>query len=135
MHIMNDKTTGPDIVHLEEIPPHPTTQHDEVKRLHHDQVAPEAIGGLRSDLPANYYLSPRFLGTLVATCLAQISGYLGWVLPANTISLIVAELGDAGGQKSIWLAVGWQAGFAVGFLWVGRVCFFPLPYNSVTGQS
>ena len=90
--------------------------------LHHDMVAPEALG---LELPANYYFSSRFLGTLVATCLAQVSGYLGWVLPANTISLIVAELGEEEGGdaagNAIWLAVSWQAGFAVGFLWVGRV--------------
>lgn len=43
-------------------------------RLHHDQIAPEALGGLEKDLPPNYYYSARFLGTLVATCLAQISG-------------------------------------------------------------
>lgn len=41
-------------------------------KLHHDTVAPEAIGGTTDDLPANYYLSARFLGTLVATCLAQV---------------------------------------------------------------
>lgn len=29
---------------------HPTTI-----ELHHDQVAPEAIGGLQKDLPAHYY--------------------------------------------------------------------------------
>ncbi|KAK1091215.1 hypothetical protein LTR48_006754 [Friedmanniomyces endolithicus] len=45
--------------------------------LHHDLVAPEALGGRQSELPRNYYRSPAFIGTLVATCLAQISGYLG----------------------------------------------------------
>ncbi|KAK3071322.1 hypothetical protein LTR53_008827 [Teratosphaeriaceae sp. CCFEE 6253] len=87
--------------------------------LHHDRVAPEAIGGLQKDLPSNYYRSPAFIGTLVATCLAQISGYLGWVLPANTLSLINLALGPS--ANVIWLAVSWQAGFAVGFLWVGRL--------------
>jgi hypothetical protein len=48
--------------------------------LSSSRVAPEAIGGLQQDLPRNYYRSPAFIGTLVATCLAQISGYLGWVL-------------------------------------------------------
>ncbi|TKA40002.1 hypothetical protein B0A54_08790 [Friedmanniomyces endolithicus] len=58
--------------------------------LHHDLVAPEALGGRQSELPRNYYRSPAFIGTLVATCLAQISGYLGWVLPANTIDMLLA---------------------------------------------
>lgn len=87
--------------------------------LHHDRVAPEAIGGMQQDLPTHYYRSPAFIGTLVATCLAQISGYLGWVLPANTLSLINLALGPS--ANVIWLAVSWQAGFAVGFLWVGRL--------------
>ncbi|TKA76207.1 hypothetical protein B0A55_06592 [Friedmanniomyces simplex] len=87
--------------------------------LHHDRVAPEAIGGLQDQLPANYYRSPAFIGTVIATCLAQISGYLGWVLPANTLSLINLALGPS--ANVIWLAVSWQAGFAVGFLWVGRL--------------
>lgn len=87
--------------------------------LHHDKVAPEALGGLESELPKNYYRSPAFIGTLVATCLAQVSGYLGWVLPANTLSLINVALGPS--PNVIWLAVAWQAGFTVGFLWVGRL--------------
>jgi hypothetical protein len=33
--------------------------------LHHDAVAPEAIGGLYHEMPANYYRSPAFIGTLV----------------------------------------------------------------------
>lgn len=87
--------------------------------LHHDRVAPEAMGGVVQDLPKGYYLSARFIGTMVATCLAQISGYLGWVLPANTLSLIDAALGPS--TNVIWLAVSWEAGFAVGLLLVGRL--------------
>ncbi|KAK4503585.1 hypothetical protein PRZ48_004500 [Zasmidium cellare] len=116
---MDDKTT--DTIRLEHIPPSPSSPPPEKPNpthLHHDTIAPEALG---SSLPANYYYSPQFIGTLVATCLAQISGYLGWVLPANTISLIVAELGEGNAGASVWLAVSWQAGFAVGFLWVGRL--------------
>ncbi|EME83053.1 uncharacterized protein MYCFIDRAFT_80615 [Pseudocercospora fijiensis CIRAD86] len=110
------------ITHTEraETPPsaHLPKDHGEVA-LHHDLISPEALG---HNLPPNYYTSPSFIGTLVATCLAQISGYLGWVLPANTISLIVAELDPTNASgSSIWLAVAWQAGFTIGFLWVGRL--------------
>ncbi|KAI5359648.1 Putative sugar transporter, major facilitator transporter Str1/Tri12, MFS transporter superfamily [Septoria linicola] len=84
--------------------------------LRHDHIAPEAKG---EDLPKGYYWSPSFIGTLAATCLAQISGYSGWVLPANTISLIVAELGPS--EHAIWLAVSYQAGLSVGFLLIGRL--------------
>lgn len=54
-----------------------------------------------------------------ATCLAQISGYLGWVLPANTISLVIASLGPS--PNAIWLGVSWTTGAAVGFALVGRL--------------
>lgn len=61
----------------------------------------------------------NFIGTVVATCLAQISGYLGWVLPANTLSLIDAAIGPS--PNIIWLAVSWTTGFAVAFTLVGRL--------------
>jgi hypothetical protein len=35
--------------------------------LHHDTVAPEAIGGLYHEMPAKYYRSPAFIGTLVVS--------------------------------------------------------------------
>ena len=108
-----------EISHSEQAVPHHELAHPTTIELHHDKVAPEAIGGLQQDLPAHYYRSPKFIGTLVATCLAQISGYLGWVLPANTLSLINLALGPS--PNVIWLAVAWQIGFAVGLLQVGRL--------------
>ena len=46
-------------------------------------------------------------------------GYSGFILPANTIGLIVAELGPS--THAIWLALSFQAGSAVGFLLLGRL--------------
>ncbi|KAL1598144.1 hypothetical protein SLS59_007154 [Nothophoma quercina] len=66
-----------------------------------------------------YFRSPGFVGTLTATCLAQISGYLGWVLPANTLSLINAAIGPS--PNITWVAISWTLGFAVGFTLVGRL--------------
>jgi MFS family permease len=54
-----------------------------------------------------------------ATCLAQISGYLGWVLPANTLALINAAIGPS--PNIIWVGISWTAGFAIGFTLVGRL--------------
>ncbi|OBT82408.1 hypothetical protein VE02_08399 [Pseudogymnoascus sp. 03VT05] len=85
----------------------------------HGQVAPEAIGGLYNEMPKGYYWSKDFLGTLIATCLAQISGYLGWVLPANTLTLINESLG--GSPNITWVALAWTLGFAVGLALVGRL--------------
>jgi hypothetical protein len=33
--------------------------------LHHDAVAPEAVGGLYEEMPKGYYLSKNFIGTVV----------------------------------------------------------------------
>lgn len=57
--------------------------------------------------------------TIQATCLAQISGYLGWVLPANTLTLINAAIGPS--PNIIWVGISWTAGFAIGFTLVGRL--------------
>ncbi|KAF2119557.1 fungal trichothecene efflux pump [Lophiotrema nucula] len=96
-----------------------TLTHQRSKGLHHDHVAAEALGGHTSSLPKGYYRSPGFIGTVVATCLAQISGYLGWVLPSNTLSLINAAIGPS--PNIIWVSISWTAGFAVGFTLVGRL--------------
>ncbi|PVH95769.1 fungal trichothecene efflux pump [Periconia macrospinosa] len=87
--------------------------------LHHDHVAEEAIGGRTGDLPEGYYRSMGFIGTVIATCLAQISGYLGWVLPANTLALINQSIGPS--PNLIWVSISWTAGFAIGFTLVGRL--------------
>ncbi|KAF1916634.1 fungal trichothecene efflux pump [Ampelomyces quisqualis] len=87
--------------------------------LHHGHIAEEARGGTTADLGRPYFTSVSFLGTVVATCLAQISGYLGWVLPANTLSLINAAIGPS--PNIIWVGISWTAGFAIGFTLVGRL--------------
>ena len=51
--------------------------------------------------------------------MAQISGYLGWVLPSNTLALINAAIGPS--PNIIWVSISWTAGFAVGFTLVGRI--------------
>ncbi|KAF2263053.1 fungal trichothecene efflux pump [Lojkania enalia] len=93
--------------------------HQRSHGLHHDHVAAEALGGHTSSLPKGYYRSLNFFGTVIATCLAQISGYLGWVLPSNTLALINAAIGPS--PNIIWVSISWTAGFAVGFTLVGRL--------------
>ena len=106
---------------LEERAQKKKSQHkgDRDAHLHHDHIAAEALGGDARDLGNVYWYSPKFLGTVIATCLAQISGYLGWVLPANTISLINEAIGPS--PNVIWLATSWTVGFAVSLALVGRL--------------
>ena len=44
-----------------------TTHHQPAAdvKLHHDKVAPEAIGGLYDEMPKGYYRSKDFIGTLI----------------------------------------------------------------------
>lgn len=63
-------TSGENSVH--HAPHH--APHAEVA-LHHDAVAPEAVGGLYGEMPKGYYWSKDFIGTLiVSTALFPILG-------------------------------------------------------------
>jgi hypothetical protein len=42
--------------------------------LHHDEVAPEAVGGLYEHMPKGYYLSSGFIGTMTVGFLVQKMG-------------------------------------------------------------
>lgn len=81
-----EKTTAPSTTHAEEKDVHI------VKKVHADGhvdlVDAHAIGGNVEDMPKGYFWTPQFIGTVVATCLASMCAYLGWVLPANTLYLL-----------------------------------------------
>ncbi|KAK7421279.1 hypothetical protein QQZ08_009995 [Neonectria magnoliae] len=84
-----------------------------------EYVDKHALGGDFEDMPVGYYKSPQFLGTLAAQCLASIIAYLGWVLPANTLTLINADIGPS--PNINWVATIWTMGSSIGFLLVGRL--------------
>lgn len=54
-----------------------------------------------------------------AQCLGSIVAYLGWVLPANTLTIINAELGNS--PNINWVATAWTLSSCVGFLLFGRL--------------
>ncbi|KAF7561424.1 hypothetical protein G7046_g2702 [Stylonectria norvegica] len=78
-----------------------------------------ALGGDVQSMPVGYYRSPQFIGTVAAQMLASICAYLGWVLPANTLSLINADIGPS--IDINWVATIWTMGSSIGFLIVGRL--------------
>ncbi len=65
--------------------------------LHHDHVAQEALGGHTADLGKSYFTSINFIGTVVATCLAQISGYVhGLSVGEITNNIQLPGMGSSG---------------------------------------
>ncbi|KAJ4371930.1 hypothetical protein N0V86_008484 [Didymella sp. IMI 355093] len=88
-------------------------EHTRTIELPHDVVAAEALGGHSRDLGKDYFVGAGFIGTVT------ISGYLGWVLPANTLALINAAIGPS--PNITWVAISWTLGLAVGFTLVGRL--------------
>ncbi|CAM1501738.1 Fc.00g037220.m01.CDS01 [Cosmosporella sp. VM-42] len=84
-----------------------------------EYIDTNALGGEVERMPAGYYKSPQFIGTVAAQCLASICAYLGWVLPANTLSLINADIGPS--VDINWVATIWTMGSSIGFLLVGRL--------------
>ncbi|KAF2712393.1 trichothecene efflux pump [Pleomassaria siparia CBS 279.74] len=86
---------------------------------HVDLVDAHAIGGAAENMPKGYYYSVQFLGTVTAVCTGSMCAYLGWVLPANTLSLINADIGPSNNLN--WVATIWTIGSAIGFLLVGRL--------------
>ncbi|KAF2660508.1 fungal trichothecene efflux pump [Lophiostoma macrostomum CBS 122681] len=94
-----------------------------VKKVHADGqvdlVDAHAIGGDVGDMPKGYFWSPQFIGTVLAVCISSNCAYLGWVLPANTLTLINADIGPSTNLN--WVATIWTIGSAIGFLLVGRL--------------
>lgn len=94
-----------------------------VKKVHADGtvdlIDAHAIGGAVEEMPKGYYYSPQFIGTVAAVCLGNICAYLGWVLPANTLSLINEDIGPS--QDLNWVPTVFILGNAIGFLLVGRL--------------
>ncbi|KAK8073250.1 hypothetical protein PG994_004149 [Apiospora phragmitis] len=84
-----------------------------------DFVSADVIGGEVGELPSGYFRSAKFIGTVVATCTASICAYLSWVLPANTLSLIDADLGPS--RDINWVGTAYLLGNGIGFLLVGRL--------------
>lgn len=54
-----------------------------------DNIDGHAIGGELDEMPKGYFRSIQFIGTVIAVCTGSICAYLGWVLPANTLYVII----------------------------------------------
>ncbi|PWY72957.1 siderophore iron transporter [Aspergillus heteromorphus CBS 117.55] len=85
------------------------------------------------ELPAGYYCSKNFIGSLVAVCLMAISLYLGYVLPVNSLTAINADLGPDPSYSLISTVFTLISG--VGLLLVGRLGdLFGRRYILIGGQ-
>ncbi|KAI0154272.1 trichothecene efflux pump [Xylariaceae sp. FL1272] len=79
----------------------------------------KVVGGDVAEMPDGYFTSPDFILTVVAQCLGNICAYAGWVMPANTLTLINADLGNS--PDINWVATAWTLGSSIGFLLFGRL--------------
>ncbi|KAH8684143.1 trichothecene efflux pump [Ilyonectria robusta] len=84
-----------------------------------DYLDAKAVGGDVDEMPKGYFLSAQFIGTVTAQCLGSICAYLGWVLPANTLTLINQDIGPSANIN--WVATMWTMGSSIGFLLFGRL--------------
>ncbi|KIV91046.1 hypothetical protein PV10_05631 [Exophiala mesophila] len=79
-------------------------------------IREEALG---TNLPANYYWSWQFLGTVVACCLSYNSSNLGYVLSSNSMARINADIGPS--DNLVWIGLVMTLTMGVTFLLVGRL--------------
>ncbi|KAH7121361.1 fungal trichothecene efflux pump [Dactylonectria macrodidyma] len=99
-------------------------EHENTEKVVHadgtiDYLDAKAVGGDVDEMPAGYFLSAKFIGTVTAQCLGSICAYLGWVLPANTLALINQDIGPS--ENINWVATMWTMGSSIGFLLFGRL--------------
>ncbi|RAL14138.1 trichothecene efflux pump [Aspergillus homomorphus CBS 101889] len=105
-----------------------------------DEKTPQPVeGSIQSrsmdlnQLPAGYYWSPNFIGSLIAGCLMAISLYLGYVLPVNSLTAINKDLGPDPNYSMISTVFTLISG--VGLLLVGRLGdIFGRRYILIGGQ-
>ncbi|CAK7198490.1 hypothetical protein SEUCBS139899_001151 [Sporothrix eucalyptigena] len=122
-----EKTPMPDdlAIHTETIQPVSTAKTDNDipeeyrAELDNGDITVEALGGTVDDLPAGYYRSFNFIGTITALCFGQISCYFGFVMPANILTIINEDIGP--NPNYVWTALIWNLTQAVAFVLVGRL--------------
>lgn len=90
-----------------------------IEKGHHDEdiairtetfaIKREALG---HDLPARYWMSPGFLGTVAALCFGNISNYASWVQPSTPLAIINESIGPS--DNITWVSLAYTLGLAVG---------------------
>ncbi|KAK4941425.1 hypothetical protein LTR10_018694 [Elasticomyces elasticus] len=115
----NEKMQGEKIQHVADIGP----DAGPIKEVDHVAIKTDTYAidedALGQNLPKHYYRSIGFIGTFIALCLGNISNYLGFVLPVNSLALIDEDIGPSSNIN--WVALAYTLGLSVGFLLVGRL--------------
>lgn len=109
-----DKDTP--VMQVEDIKNQPAERSDVAIKNDTYAIKREALG---DDLPPRYWYSSGFIGTVIALCLGNISNYLSWVMPSNSLALINESIGPS--DNLYWVALSYTIGLAVSFLVVGRL--------------
>jgi hypothetical protein len=87
-----------------------------------DHAHPPGVTGFVTDqktLPASYFYSPSFLGTITATGLGLTAAVGGFGLAAPNLTLINADIGPS--ESIAWVSLVYTLTLAIGLLLVGRL--------------
>ena len=86
--------------------------HDEEDIAIHTETFAIKREALGHDLPARYWMSPGFIGTVAALCFGNTSNYASWVQPSNSLTVINESIGPS--DNITWVSLAYTLGLAVG---------------------
>jgi hypothetical protein len=84
-----------------------------------DSISDHGFATDSDSLPAGYYRSPFFLGTMLATGFALCAGVGGFAVAAPNLALINADIGPD--PNYVWIGLIYTMALAIGLLLVGRL--------------
>jgi hypothetical protein len=115
------KVDSPDVIHTEHAtaPSHSSGDHDIKDERHVGEVIGRDFTVNDTDIPAGYFRSFNFLGSMFAIGLSFGCGVGGFTLAAPILTIINADIGpDA---NIIWVSLAYLLTTSIGLIIVGRV--------------
>jgi len=84
---------------------HTVSQEHEKSSIHHVESTDESpdVHTDADEVPSGYWLSFKFLGTVLAIILLANSLFIGYVMPVNILAIINADVGMLSSLSSVEL--------------------------------
>ncbi|MCJ1298329.1 hypothetical protein MMC08_001118 [Hypocenomyce scalaris] len=113
----DEKYVGPTVAAVDHVAQSDQGEHTRIA-IHTDtyDISEDTLG---RNLPKRYWWSPGFIGTVLALCCGNISQYLGFIMPSNSLAVINVDIGPS--TNITWVSLGYTLGLSVGFLVIGRL--------------